>query len=264
MWVYHMSNTMHLRRFIENNPYNDKAKKRLIEIGSIEDLEWLHNRYPFNEEIKEGLIQKSNAHALRRFIENNPYNGKAKKRLIEIGSIEDLEWLHNRYPFNEKIKDAIISYEPNKKVIPLKIQNKSLSKNFDVFICHASEDKESFVKPLAKALKEAGVKVWYDDFVLEWGDSLRGSIDKGLVNSRYGIVIFSKAFLNKKKTWTKHELDGLFAEEIKGKRVILPIWHDISRDDLLEYSPSFADRLAKTSDSIDDIVNDVKNLLGKE
>ena len=149
-------------------------------------------------------------------------------------------------------------------MISPKKQNKSLSKNFDVFICYASEDKESFVKPLAKALKEAGVKVWYDDFVLEWGDSLRRSIDTGLGNSIYGIVVFSKAFLNKKTTWTKYELDGLLNKEVKGKKVILPIWHNISRDDLLEYSPSFADRLAETSDSIKEIVSSIKNLLRKE
>lgn len=134
---------------------------------------------------------------------------------------------------------------------------------YDVFICHASEDK-AFVQPLAQALKNAGIKVWYDDFVLKWGDDLRGSIDAGLVNSKHGIVIFSKSFL-KKKQWTEHELNGLFAKEKDGKKVILPIWHDISRDDLVDYSPAFADRLAKRSDkdSIEEIVIGVKERLGR-
>jgi hypothetical protein len=133
-------------------------------------------------------------------------------------------------------------------------------KQYDVFLCHASEDK-SFVEPLAQALKAAGIKVWYDNFRLDWGDNLRPSIDRGLASSRYGIVIFSKAFLGKKK-WTEHELNGLFAKEGEEK-VILPIWHNITREDVLPYSPSLADRLAiKTAElSIDQIVEKVKNVL---
>lgn len=133
---------------------------------------------------------------------------------------------------------------------------------YDVFICHASEDKESFVEPLARALRDAGVNAWYDKFVLDWGDSLRSAIDRGLANSRYGIVVLSPAFLKRKK-WTEHEFDGLFARENSGNKVILPIWHDIKREDLLVYGPSLADRIAKNSksDSIEDIVREVKRLL---
>lgn len=131
----------------------------------------------------------------------------------------------------------------------------------DVFICHASEDK-NFVRLLVNALKRAGVKVWYDEDLLQWGDGLRASIDRGLVNSRYGIVVFSKAFL-RKKHWTEHELNGLFAKERNGRKVILPIWHKITDRELLRYSPAFADRIAMISkrDSINDIVKNLKKLL---
>jgi len=60
---------------------------------------------------------------------------------------------------------------------------------WDVFICHASEDKKDIAKPLALALIKMGLKVWYDEFTLKVGDSLRRSIDYGLSQSRYGIVI---------------------------------------------------------------------------
>jgi len=133
---------------------------------------------------------------------------------------------------------------------------------YDVFISHASEDKQTFVEPLANALAKAGLKVWYDKFALAWGDTLRATIDRGLKSCRYGIVVLSPAFL-KRKRWTEHELDGLFAREQSGEKVVLPIWHNIKREDLVEYGPSFADRLAKNSasDSIDDIVRDLKHLL---
>jgi len=132
-----------------------------------------------------------------------------------------------------------------------------------VFISHATEDKK-YVVPLVKALEAAGIRVWFDQNTLEWGDDLRSSIDRGLANCRYGIVVFSKAFLGKKK-WTEYELNSLFALEKVGRKVILPIWHGITRDDLIQYSPAFADRLAKISstDSYEEIVESLLAMLGR-
>src|SRR6266478_2516917 len=78
---------------------------------------------------------------------------------------------------------------------------------WDVFISHASEDKPEFVKPLAVLLSRSGVEVWYDEFSLEEGDSLTRSIDKGLANSKFGVLIISKAFIKKK--WPEYEMRGL-------------------------------------------------------
>jgi len=134
---------------------------------------------------------------------------------------------------------------------------------FDVFISHATEDKE-YVQPLVDALKAAGINVWFDKTTLEWGDDLRASIDRGLTGCRYGIVVFSQAFLRKKK-WTEYELNSLFAREEVGKKLILPIWHKITREDLIQYSPAFAGRLAKltSSDSYADIVESLLAKLGR-
>jgi hypothetical protein len=63
----------------------------------------------------------------------------------------------------------------------------------DVFISHAWEDK-GFVRPLAEILRSLGLKVWYDEFTLQIGDSLSRSIDAGLAESRYGLVVISPAF----------------------------------------------------------------------
>ena len=94
---------------------------------------------------------------------------------------------------------------------------------YDVFISHASEDKEDFVRPLAEKLTAAGFSVWYDEFQLKIGDKLRRSIDKGLATSRFGIVVFSPDFFQ--KNWTQYELDGLVQKEMTGKKAILPLWH---------------------------------------
>lgn len=92
---------------------------------------------------------------------------------------------------------------------------------YDAFISHASEDKASLVRPLARALRKMGFHIWFDEFELKVGDSLRQSIDKGLVNSRYGIVVLSKAFFA--KNWPEYELNALTAREIEGRKVILPV-----------------------------------------
>lgn len=114
---------------------------------------------------------------------------------------------------------------------------------YDIFISHASQDKEEFVEPLAELLREMGFRIWYDEFVLNIGDSLRRSIDKGIANSKYGLVVLSPHFFA--KAWPQHELDGLTAREIAGhKKLILPVWHNVGHEDVLEYSPSLADKVA--------------------
>lgn len=116
---------------------------------------------------------------------------------------------------------------------------------WDVFVSHASEDKVAFAKPLAEALQARGVKVWFDAFTLTVGDSLRRSIDRGLAQSRFGIVVLSEAFFQ--KHWPQLELDGLVAREAAGVKVILPIWHAIDETRVRIHSPMLADRVAVSS-----------------
>lgn len=118
---------------------------------------------------------------------------------------------------------------------------------FDVFISHASEDKDDVVRPLAENLRNLGLRVWYDEFELRVGDSLRRKIDEGIVNSRFGIVVLSPSFFG--KGWTEYELDGIVASNIKGRQRLLPIWHEISSDDIAGYSPSLLDKVALTTHS---------------
>ena len=110
------------------------------------------------------------------------------------------------------------------------------------FICHASEDKLVVVEPLAAELRRRGLGIWYDQWVLQIGDSLRRKIDEGLAKSRYGIVVLSPDFF--RKEWAQQELDGLVQREIDGRKVILPIWHNVSRTDVMKYSVTLADKLA--------------------
>ena len=117
---------------------------------------------------------------------------------------------------------------------------------WDLFISHASEDKEELVRPLAEELVKYGVNVWYDEFSLGLGDSLTASIDKGLIDSKFGLIIVSPAFFQKR--WTDYELKSLLTKEINGGKVILPVWHNVTSDFVASKSLFLADKKAISSD----------------
>ena len=127
---------------------------------------------------------------------------------------------------------------------------------WDVFICHASEDKDAVARPLAEALRDAGLQVWYDEFTLTLGDGLRRSIDRGLADSKYGVVILSPSFFQKE--WPQLELDGLASKEIAGEKVILPVWHNVTRMVIMDYSPTLTDKLAvSTKNGLGAVVQEI-------
>jgi hypothetical protein len=119
---------------------------------------------------------------------------------------------------------------------------KFMRMEWDVFISHASEDKDSIVRPLASLLIKSGLSVWLDEHELRLGDSLRAKIDEGLSQSRHGVVILSKAFFEKK--WPTVELNALVSRETSTRKVILPVWHSVDREYVARFSPILADKLA--------------------
>ena len=135
---------------------------------------------------------------------------------------------------------------------------------YDVFISHASEDKESVVRDLANALAAQDLRVWYDEFTLRIGDSLRQKVDRGLAASRVGLVVLSPSFIS--KGWPNYELDGIVARSISGEQTLLPIWHNITKQEVVDYSPSLADRVARNtaSHTVEEIAIEIAELLRGE
>lgn len=129
------------------------------------------------------------------------------------------------------------------------------------FVSHASEDKDEIARPLTEALIDLGHQIWFDEFTIKIGDSLRRTIDRGLASSRFGIVILSPSFLA--KNWPQYELDGMVAREISGQKVILPIWHKLSKNEVLAYSPTLADKLALSTSmyTIDELAKAIDEVI---
>lgn len=133
--------------------------------------------------------------------------------------------------------------------------------SYDVFISHASEDKDAIVRSLADALTSEGLNVWYDEFTLRIGDSLRQKIDRGLANSRVGLVVLSPAFIS--KGWTNYELDGIVTRTVSGEQILLPIWHNITKQEVVSFSPSLADKVARSTatHTTEEIAREIAELL---
>ena len=112
------------------------------------------------------------------------------------------------------------------------------------FISHDSRDKTSIAEPIALQLQKFMCPVWYDQFSLRVGDSLRESIEQGLKECAKCILVLTPNFLSN-KGWSKREYDSIFTREVVEKqRVILPVWHEISAKDVYNFSPILADRAA--------------------
>ena len=169
-----------------------------------------------------------------------------------MGRIKDYAiWYEDRYGEPPKDMSAVDEYlaDTGRAFTALNKRLKSDSKElrasdstFDVFISHASEDKDIFVRPLFAELAKRQIRVWYDEAEVKIGNSLRRSIDAGLTKSRFGIVILSPHFFAKK--WTQHELDGIIERDMESKQFLLPVWYKMTHEELLKISPPLADRLA--------------------
>lgn len=245
------------RKAIENGalkkPYEQEQQdlSNMVSFGK-EQLDDENGRYITIHGISVGSLRYIKAALLLEIkYEEDAINARREQKWPE-GVISSLE---NKVDVFKRLAEKI-EHEPANilwEIVPRKtihrdketVIERTKSMKWDVFICHASEDKEGLVRPLANLLISYGLKVWYDEFTLTVGDGLRRSIDKGLANSRYGIVVMSPNFL--RKEWPQKELDGLASLEVDGRKVILPVWHEIEVDEVRRYSPTLADRVATSS-----------------
>jgi hypothetical protein len=135
-------------------------------------------------------------------------------------------------------------------------------KKWDVFISYASEDKQDVARPLAYLLDREGLRVWFDEFGLQVGDSLTETIARGLLQSRYGVAIISRAFMEKK--WPRNELNALFSLEGLERGLILPVWHNVEISDVTKFNPLLADRYAlDTREGLNNIARSIIRRVGK-
>lgn len=178
---------------------------------------------------------------------------------------------------DKRVKSMQVSYENRVKELTNQLSVKPLipetihtyvesNEEYDVFVSHAWEDKEGFVDEFVAELEKLDIKVWYDKQRIKWGDSMRARIDDGLKKSKFGIAVISPDYIAEGKYWTKAELDGLFQLESVNGKMLLPIWHNITKQQVMNYSPIIASKLAMTTASMtaEEIAKEMQSLLSEE
>src|SRR5690625_4976612 len=206
----------------------------------------------------------------KKYYRNNEKQAEISSKISKLQ--EDLSKVSNEidnYQIEEQKRLLQKQHQKVKKLSPINLESResilnsnTFEEKFDVFISHSSEDKASYVDKLAEELRSEGITIWYDSENISWGKSIRQEIDNGLRYSKYGIVVLSPSFL--KRYWTNYELDGILnIESSVGRQMILPIWHNITADEIQEYSSSLSNRLAMNSyyNTIEEIVKRVKGLV---
>jgi len=241
----------HLEHLLRDTYATDERKillEAMARVGNFEELgQQLKDTYAIDERkiLLEAMARVGNFEELGRQLKVTYATGERKILLQGITKhSQDLAQGTNQVT------------RPNKGIRHnLRQVVKPLGKKYDIFIAHASEDK-NFVTPLALSLRQSGLEVWYDDFILTVGNSLRQEIDRGLAQSQYGVVILSHNFFA--KHWPRKELDGLASKEQLGRKVILPVWHNIDKEEVASYSPTLADIYAvKSSAGIETVTNEI-------
>jgi hypothetical protein len=121
----------------------------------------------------------------------------------------------------------------------------------DIFISYAREDKESFVDPLARRLRELAVRVWYDRFILVPGDRLSEKIAEGMAKSSCGVLVISRSFIG--KPWPRYELSGLVNRFVEDNARLIPVWLGVTRSEVSQLNPALADLFSvrATTDTVD-------------
>ena len=185
--------------------------------------------------------------AEKRQKRNDAYIKLQKAQQVEQKK-QDRENTRIRESYEEKITEL------QNRIIHSTIQTphkaSSSCEEFDVFVSHAWEDKSSFTDEFVDELRKLNISVWYDTSEIKWGDSMRAKIDDGLKKSKFGIVVLSPDYIKEGKYWTKAELDGLFQLESVGEKPLLPIWHNLTKKEVLAYSPIIANKLAMNTASM--------------
>jgi TIR domain len=283
------SSISYIQREIQNlqKKITDKSREEALKFSRIEQIRRSINKYtsPSSVESKNNEIGRIESEIVRiksdmantnkQIAEKTERLHKCQQDLYKEQAVEqdkmfkilDKKQKEEAQRQKNAIADIVVSkqssvFDFNMLPTRLTFDSSDFSKLHDVFISHASEDKQDIARPLSDALSNLGCDVWYDEFQLKLGDNLRRSIDKGLANSRFGVVILSPSFFA--KNWPQYELDGLVQREMAGGKVILPIWHKVSKNEVLSYSPSLADKLAMstaqyTIEELAESINEVLN-----
>lgn len=196
----------------------------------------------------KGLETINNDHAISIF-RNHIYG-----RLSFIKMIRG-----NDFPLYLKLMAQMSHNDPRKTKEGLRAMR--VTENYDVFICHASEDKDTIAIPIYDALMGLNISAFIDHVEIKWGDSLIEKINSALAKSKYVIAILSASSVN--KDWPKKELNSVLAREIsEGKVKLLTLVKKEDEEIVASALPLLQDKLYMSyTNNPQDVAEKIKSLL---
>lgn len=135
-------------------------------------------------------------------------------------------------------EDKEFAKEKSAEIVAL--PQKTSHKQYDVFISHANKDKSDYVDLLYMSLRRLGINIFYDTEVIPWGDNWKKVILDGTDSSEFAIIVISENFFGRE--WTEKELhEFLERQNSCGQKIVLPLLHNISIEQLTEKYPALGD-----------------------
>jgi len=122
-----------------------------------------------------------------------------------------------------------------------------------VFLCHASEDKP-IVRTIATDLRANGIEVFFDEWSIKPGESIRQRIDDGLSACTHFVVLLTATSLE--KSWVNAEIDAGFVRKLSGQCSFVPLRYQL---DSTELPPLLA---PLNSPSLQNYEDDIRDLVG--
>lgn len=170
---------------------------------------------------------------------------------------------------NEKINEGYINNQIELQVkldelaadIKESVNQKEIIE-YDVFLSHSNLDKEEYVTELSDKLEEKGLSVFEDVKVFKIGQSQTDMMNFGILNSRFVVVFLSENFIE--SGWSEYEFKSFLNREINEKKIIiLPIWHNVTVEEVKNYNPYLVDKYAlnTSKQSLDQIVNSINQVI---
>ncbi|MCD8801537.1 TIR domain-containing protein [Mammaliicoccus sciuri] len=188
-----------------------------------------------------------------------------KEQTKKLNQLE--KTISNSKKDNQNLMTHLLSNSDQLNALSEQVKQSSNKKElieYDVFLSHSNLDKEEYVSELSDKLTNKGLKVFEDEKVFEIGQSQTQMMNMGILNSRFVVVFLSRNFIE--SGWSKYEFISFLNREINEKNIIiLPIWHDISIEEVREYNPYLVDKhaLSTSKYTIDEMVEKINSVVIK-
>lgn len=189
-----------------------------------------------------------------RFAKEQDKQFKEIIQQITINTQTNNQVLESHSDINKKLSDLSSD-------IRIAVQDKEVIE-YDVFLSHSSLDKDIFVTELSQKLTGKGLKVFEDIKVFKIGQSQTDMMNMGILNSRFVVIFLSKNFIQ--SGWSQYEFKSFLNREINEKRVIiLPIWHEVTVEEVRQYNPYIVDKYAfnTSKQTLDEMVDQIHQVV---